>query len=132
MKKRLDALKNIGRLQAKMRDLGQWRLSALERRQAVLGEDLQALFAALQSEDLAYGPQAALSTRRAWSLQKRLDALKGESAGLRSKAQAHAIRAKVAEEAAEAAAKAYREQNERKELALLIEGALGRRGASHR
>lgn len=132
MKKRLDALKTIGRVQAKMRDLGRWRISALEREQAGLGEDLLALFKALESQDLAYGSQAAFGARRATSLQKRLDTLQGESQGLRRKAETHAIRARLAEEAAEAAAKAYREQKERKELALLIEWALARRGASQR
>jgi hypothetical protein len=131
MKKRLDGLTRAGRLQAKMRDLGQWRLSALEREQTALGEDLQALFAVL-TEDLAYGAQAALSARRARTLQKRLDALKKESEIARREAETHAIRARLAEEAAEAAAKAYRQLKERKELALVIECALARRGASQR
>ena len=95
-----------------------------------LGDDLQAVFTALESDDLAFGPQAALTGRRARALQKRLDALKGESERVRRKAETHAVRARLAEEAAEAAAKAYREQKERKELAELIERALARRGAS--
>ena len=130
MKKRLDSLKSIGRLQAKMRDLGQWRLSALEREQASLGDDLQAVFTALESDDLAFGPQAALTGRRARALQKRLDAVKGESERVRRKAETHAVRARLAEDAAEAAAKAYREHKERKELADLIDRALARRDAS--
>jgi hypothetical protein len=132
MKKRLDGLTRIGRLQAKMRDLGQGRKAALEREQAALGEDLQALFVALESEDLANGALAALGPRRARILQKRLDALKKESESARHKAETHAIRARLAEEAAEAAAKAYRQQKERKELALLIECALARRAANQR
>ncbi len=70
-----------------MRDLGQWRLSALEREQASLGDDLQAVFTALESDDLAFGPQAALTVRRARALQKRLDAVKGESERVRRKAR---------------------------------------------
>jgi len=126
MKKRLDALKSIGRLQAKMRDLGQWRLSALEREQASLGDDLQAVFTALESDDLAFGPQAALTVRRARALQKRLDSVKSESERVRRKAETHAVRARLAEDAAEIAAKVYREHKERKELAELIERSLGK------
>jgi hypothetical protein len=132
MKKRLDALNRISRLQGKLRDLGQWRLSALEQEHADLSDDLQALFAALESGDLTYGPQAALSARTARALQRRIDALKAESERVRRKAETHGLRAKLAEEAAEAAAKAYREHKERKELAEVIEHALARRGASQR
>ena len=132
MKKRLDALNRIGRLEAKMRDLGQWRLSALDRERAGLSDDLRALFVALESGDLAFGPQAALGLRRARALQRRLDALERESERARHKAQTHGIRAKLAEEAAEAAGKAYREQKERKELAELVERALARRDTSQR
>ena len=64
MKKRLDALTRIGRLQALMHDLGRWRLSAIEQQQAGLGEDLRAVFEALQTGELAYGPQARLAARR--------------------------------------------------------------------
>ena len=130
MKKRLDALNRIGRLEAKMRDLGQWRLSGLEREQAGLSGDLQAVFEALESGALAFGPQAGLGAQRARALQRRLDALEGEAELARRKAQTHGVRAKLAEEAAEAAGKAYHDQKERKELAELIERALQRRAAS--
>ncbi len=130
MKKRLDALNRIGRLEAKMRDLGQWRLTALEREQAGLGDDLRAVFDALESGALAFAPLAGLGARRARLLQRRLDALEREAERARLKAQTHGIRAKLAEEAAEAAGKAYRDQKKRKELVELIERALHRRGAS--
>jgi hypothetical protein len=130
MKKRLDALNRIGRLEAKMRDLGQWRLSALEREQAGLSDDLRAAFDAFESDALAFGPQAGLVARRARALQRRLDALDREAERARHKTQTHGIRAKLAEEAAEAAGKAYRDQKERKELVETIERALRRRGTS--
>ena len=130
MKKRVDALDRMARVQTKMRDLGQWRLSALEREHANLNDDLHSLFGALESCGLAYGRQAALTASRARALQKRIDDLKGESERVRRKAETHGLRAKLAEDAAEAAAKAYREHKERKALAELIERALMRRGAS--
>ena len=130
MKKRLDALTRIGRLQARLRDLGRWRLTAIEQEQATLADDLRAAFEAIESGDLAYGAQAKLGARRIRALQERLDSLSGESDDVRRKAQAHAIRAKLAERAAETAAETYRDRKERKELADLVERAIALRHAS--
>jgi hypothetical protein len=130
MKKRIDALTRLGKLQARMHDLGRWRLWAIEREQAFLGEDLQAVFEALQTGDLAYGAQAKLGARRIRSLQRRLDSLARESTDVREKAKAHGVTARLAEQAAETAARRYRDDKERKELADLIERAIARRLAS--
>ena len=130
MKKRHEALSRMSRLQARMRDLGRSRLSDIERQHADLSDDLEALFASLESGDLAYGAQAGLGARRARALQKRIDSLRDESELVRRRAETHGLRAKLAEDAAQAAAKAYREHKERKELADLIECALARRAAS--
>ena len=129
-RKRADSLSRLSQLQAKMRDLGRWRLTALEQERAQLSDDLMSVFAALEAGELAYGRQAALSARRARALQKRIDELEGQSERARRKAETHAIRAKLAESAAEAAAKAHRQERERKELAELIERTVVRRGAS--
>jgi hypothetical protein len=130
MKKRIDALTRLGKLQARMHDLGRWRLWAIEREQAFLGEDLQAVFEALQTGDLAYGAQAKLGARRIRSLQRRLDSLARESTDVREKAKAHGVTARLAEQAAETATRRYRDDKERKELADLIERAIARRLAS--
>jgi hypothetical protein len=130
MKKRVDALNRIMKLQAQMHDLGRSRLTAIEWQQASLAGDLRVVFEMLESGDIAYGPQAKLSVRRIRSLQKRLDALASESKLVRESARAHGVRAKLAERAAETAAKAYRDDKERKELAELIERAFTRRGVS--
>jgi hypothetical protein len=130
MKKRIDALTRLGKLQARMHDLGRWRLWAIEREQAFLGEDLQAVFEALQTGDLAYGAQAKLGARRIRPLQRRLDSLARESTDVREKAKAHGVTARLAEQAAETAARRYRDDKERKELADLIERAIARRLAS--
>jgi hypothetical protein len=129
-KKRIDALARVGRLQARMHDLGRWRLSAIEQEHASLSDDLKAVFEALESGDLAYGPQVKLSARRIRGLQKQLDSLARESDDVRKKAKAHGVSAKLAGQAAETAQRRYRDEKERKELADLIERAVARRNAS--
>jgi hypothetical protein len=130
MKKRIDALTRLGKLQARMHDLGRWRLSAIEQEQTSLNEDLRAMFEALQSCDLAFGAQAKLSARRIRALQRQLDSLARESTHVSAKAKAHGVTARLAEQAAETAARRYRDDKERKELADLIERAIARRLAS--
>jgi hypothetical protein len=130
MKKRLDALTRIGRFQALMRDLGRSRLHSLERQQAGLNDDLRAVFRTLESDELAYGPQAGLAARHIRALQRKLDQLVRDQDAARLSALAQGTRAKLAELALEAAALDHRRHKERKELAELIERAIARRGAS--
>jgi len=75
MKRRLDALTRIGRLQALMHDLGRWRLHSLEGQQAGLNDDLKAVFEILDSDEVANGVHAGLVARRIRALQLRLDQL---------------------------------------------------------
>jgi hypothetical protein len=130
MKKRLDALTRIGRFQALMHDLVRSRLHSLERQQAGLNDDLKAVFLTLESDEIAYGPQAGLAARHIRALQRRLDQLTRDQDAARLSALAHGTRAKLAEQALEAAALDHRRHMERKELAELIERAIARRGAS--
>jgi hypothetical protein len=130
MKKRLDALTRIGKLEARMHDLGRWRLSSLERKQAGLSDDLRAIFETLESSELAYGAQAALAARHIGALQRRLDTLAREQEAARRCVLAHGTRAKIAERAIEVAALRYRRHNERKELAELIARAIAYRNTS--
>jgi hypothetical protein len=130
MKKRLDALTRIGRFQALMHDLGRSRVHSLERQQAGLTDDLKAVFATLESDELAYGPQAGLAARHIRALQRKLDQLVRDQDAARLSALAQGARAKLAELAVETAALAQRRHKERKELAELIERAIARRGAS--
>jgi hypothetical protein len=130
MKKRLNALSRIGRVQAVMRDLGRSRLHSLERQQAGLAEDLVAVFQTLESADVAYGPQAGLAARHIRSLQRKLDRLIHDQDAARLSALAQETRARLAELALEAAALDHRRHKERKELAELIERALARQDAS--
>ncbi len=130
MNKRLDALTRIGRFQALMRDLGRSRLHSLERQQAGLNDDLKAVFQTLESDQLAYGPQAGLAARHIRALQRKLDQLVHDQDAARLSALAQGTRAKLAELALEAAALDHRRHKERKELAELIARAIARRGAS--
>jgi hypothetical protein len=130
MKKRLDALTRIGRFQALMHDIGRWRLNAVERRQAGLNEDLMAVFEALATDKIAYGGQAGLAARRIRTLQIRLEQLTREQEAARRSVLTQGTRARLAELAIEAASLSYRRLNDRKELAEIIERAIGHRSAS--
>ncbi|MGO9422509.1 hypothetical protein [Roseiarcus sp.] len=130
MKKRVDSLTRIGKLASQMHDLGRWRLSAIQHEQACLSDDLRAVLEALETGELAYGAQAKLSARRVRALQKRLDALAHESERVSRAARVHGVRAKLAEQAAETAGKAWREHEARKDLAEIVERTLIKRDAS--
>ena len=130
MKRRLDALTRIGRLQALMHDVGRWRLHSLERQQAGLNDDLKAVFEILEADEIADGVHAGLVARRIRALQLRLDQLAGEQETARRSALTQGTRAKLAELAIEAAALGYRRLNERKELAEIVERALARSASS--
>jgi hypothetical protein len=129
MKRRLEALTRIGRLQTLMHDLGRWRLHALEGQQAGLNDDLSAVFEILDAGEVGAGLHAGLVTRRIRALQLRLDQLAPEQESARQSVLTQGARAKLAEQAIEAATLGYRRLNERKELAEIIERALAR-GAS--
>jgi hypothetical protein len=129
MKGRLDALTRIGRLQALLHDLGRWRLLAVESQQAGLNSDLRSLFEILGADEIANGIDARLVSRRVRALQVRIDQLAREQDNARRSVLTQGTRAKLAELAIETAALDYRRANERKELAEIIERALGR-GAS--
>jgi hypothetical protein len=130
MKRRLDTLTRIGRLQALMHDVGRWRLHSLERQQVGLNDDLKAVFEILDADEIADGVPAGLVARHIRALQVRLDQLAGEQATARRSALTQGTRAKLAELAIEAAALSYRRMDERKELAEIIERALARSASS--
>ena len=64
----------------------------------------KAVFETLESDELAYGPQAGLAARHIRALQRRLDQLVREQEAARRSALAQGTRAKLAELAIEAAA----------------------------
>jgi hypothetical protein len=127
MKRRLDALTRIGRLQALMRDIGRWRLHSLDRQQVELNDDLKAVF---EGDEIAYGAQAGLVARHIRALQSRLDLLVREQESARRNVLKQVTRARLAELAIESAALDSRRLNERKALIEIIERALGRSASS--
>jgi len=130
MKRRLDALTRIGRLQALMHHVGRARLHLLERQRAGLSDDLKAVFETLEADESAYGGQAGLVARRIRALQLRLDRLAREQESARRGALTHGTRAKLAELAIAAATLSYRRLNERKKLIDIMERALARSASS--
>jgi hypothetical protein len=130
MKRRLDALTRIGRLQALMHDLGRSRLHSLERKQAGLNDDLKAVFEILDTDEIVNGVHAGLVAHRLRALQLRLDQLASEQESASRNVLTQGTRAKLAEQAIEAATLDYRRLNERKELAEIIERALARSASS--
>ena len=97
MKRRLDALTRIGRLQALMHDLGRWRLHSLEGQRARLNDDLKAVFEILDAGEIANGVHAGLIARRIRALQLRLDQLAREQESARRSVLTQGTRAKLAE-----------------------------------
>ena len=113
-----------------MHDLGRWRLHSLEGQQAGLNDDLKAVFEVLDSDEVASGVHAGLVARRIRALQLRLDQLAREQESARRSVLTQGARAKLAEQAIEAATLGYRRVTERKELAEIIERALARSASS--
>jgi endonuclease/exonuclease/phosphatase family metal-dependent hydrolase len=130
MKRRLDTLKAIGRLQALMHDAGRWRLHSLDRQQAELTEDLKTVFEALGGEMVADGAHGNLLARRVRALQIRFDRLTREQESARSAVLRQGTRAKLAELAVESATLDVRRSDERRELVEIIERALARSASS--
>ncbi len=130
MKRRLDALTRLGRLQTLMHHVGRSRLHSLDRQQLRLNDDLKAVFDALEAGELAYGAQAGLIARRIRMVQLKLDQLAREHESARRSVLAQGTRAKLVELAIEAAALDDRRLNERKELIEIIEHALARSASS--
>ena len=130
MKRRLDALTRIGRIQTLMHEVGRAKLHSLERRQARLNEDLKSVFETLEASEIAYGAHAGLVARSIRALQTRLDQAARDREAARGAALQQGARAKLAELAIEAAALSLQRLSERKELAELIERTIARRSAS--
>jgi alkylation response protein AidB-like acyl-CoA dehydrogenase len=130
MKKRLEALTRISRLQTLMHDVERWRLNSLGRQQASLNDDLKAVFETLEGGKFAYGAQAGLIARRIRALQLKLDQLAREQEIARRSALVQGTRAKLAELATESAAVSDRRLSERKDLADVIERAIARSASS--
>ncbi len=124
MRKRLDALERIERLQKQMHDLAVWRMTALGRERDDLAENHREMLEAMGRGLVSYGPPAAAATRRVRALEMQIAAAAAEYDALARRAFDEGARAKLADRARENADARYREQKQRKELAELIENSL--------
>ena len=64
MKRRLEALARIGKLQKQLHELAAWRLAQIGRRRDGLAEDERAMWRAMGEGVTAYGPPAEAGMRR--------------------------------------------------------------------
>ncbi len=127
MKKRIESLARLAKLQARLHALKHARIVALERERTGLADELAAVFEALASGALAYGAQAKLSSQHPRFIEARMTVLEDAREETARQARAHALRARLAEQAAEAVGRRLRDANERKTLAEIAERAVARR-----
>ncbi len=124
MKKRLEALEKIERLQKQMHDLAVWRLAALGRTRDELAGDHREMLEAMGRGVVAYGAPAAAASRRVRALEMEIAEATAQYEAQTRRAIDQGARAKLADRARETAEARYREQKERKELVELIENSL--------
>jgi hypothetical protein len=124
MKKRLESLEKIERLHSQMRDLAVWRLAALGRERDDLIENHRQMLEAMGHGIAAYGAPAAAALRRVRALEREIAAAEAEVEAQTRRAIDQGTRAKLADRARESVEARYRDQQQRKELADLIERSL--------
>ena len=130
MKKRLDGLRRIERVQRQLNDLATWRLAALARARDSLEDSHREMLDAVGRDIASYGPLAVAATRRIRAIERQIDQAAAEHKNQATAALDQAARAKLADRAVGAADARYRAQLERKDLAELIERSLGAAKAS--
>ena len=126
MKRRLEVLARIGKVQKELHDLASWRLAQIGRRRDGLVEDQRAMWAAMGDGLSAYGAPAEAALRRIRRLETEIAAAEAAYAAQSRHAFKEGARAKLAERAHDGLEAKYRDQTERKALAELIEHALGK------
>lgn len=124
MKKRLEALEKIERLQKQMHDLAVWRLAALGRERDALADNHREMLEAIGRGAVFYGAPAGAAMRRIRKLEREIAAAAAEFEAQTRRAIDQGIRAKLADRVRENADARYRDQKQRKELADLIESSL--------
>lgn len=130
MKRRLEALARIGRLQKQLHELAAWRLAQIGRRRDGLADEQRATWAAVGEGLSAYGPPAEATMRRIRRLEIEIAAAEAAYAVQSRQAFKEGARAKLAERAHEDLEAKFRDQQQRRELADLIERSLHKPPAS--
>jgi hypothetical protein len=125
MRRRLASLEKIGALQKQLHDMAVWRLAELERRREGLADDRSAMWRAMGGDGLAaYGQPAASALRRIRRLEQEIAALESECEAQSRHALDQGARSKLAERARDGVEAQYRDQQQRRDLADLIERTL--------
>ena len=124
MKKRLDGLKRIERVQRQLYDLANWRLAALTRAQELLVRNHREMIEAVGRDLASHGPLAAAATRRIRAIEQQIELSVTDHRTQSKAAIGSAARAKLADLAMSAADARHREQRERKDLTELVDRSL--------
>jgi hypothetical protein len=130
MKRQLEKLNRISRLQTQMRDLEKWRLNTLKLEQEALVQAHREMVDLLGGELASFGPVAAVATRRVRSIEQQIEALAEKFETQAERVVDQAARAKLAEKAVEVTSALHCAQEERKDLAELVERWLGQTKSS--
>ena len=126
MKRRLEVLARIGKVQKELHDLASWRLAQIGCRRDGLVEDQRAMWAVMGDGLSAYGAPAEAALRRIRRIETEIAAAEAAYAAQSRHAFKQGARAKLAERAHDGLEAKYRDQTERKALAELIEHSLGK------
>ena len=124
MKKRLDSLENIKQLQAKLHDLTVWRLAAIGQQRDALEKTQRDMIDAIDREAMAHGALLAGATRRLRAVDRQIATAKDNYEAQSQRVLDQGARAKLAERLVAGVAVKVRAQQERKDLADLIERTL--------
>ena len=124
MKKRLDKLKRIEKLQRRLHDLSVWRLTTLAQQRDQLASAHSEMIDALGAGLLSFGGAAAAGTRRIRAIEVEMAVARNVYESQAKHAQDHGVRTRMAERAVESASAEYRADAEKKTLAELIDWTL--------
>ena len=124
MKKKLDKMERIERLQRRLHDLSVWRLAALGRERDKLASAHVEMLDALGSGLLAFGQPAAAGTRRIRALEVEIAVANRGYDEQAKRSFEHGVRSKLADRAREAAAAEFRADVEKRTLSELIDWSL--------
>ena len=124
MKKRLEKLMRIERLQRRLHDLSVWRLTALGQQRDQLTNAHVEMLDAVGTGLLAFGPPAAAATRRIRALEVEIAVVKGGYEEQAKRSFEQGVKSRLADRAREGAAADLRADLEKRTLSELIDWSL--------
>lgn len=124
MKKKLDKLKRIEKLQKRLHDLSVWRLAHLAQQREQLAIAHSEMIQSLGDGLLQFGGAASAGSRRIRGIEVEMASAKSDYEAQSKATQSHGARTRLAERAVETATGKYRQDLENRSLAELIEWSL--------